>query len=106
MKTIWIEAIYSFRYTDQDFAEFTCPAPNGVLSEAVVLHHLMSALSFDQQCELSKVSIALRLNEEDTRHAAPWLFHQDSPLADGKLWLKQHEGDALIAIERAFEGVK
>ena len=74
----------------QALSRFSVPVEQGELSEAVVLFSLLSELSAAERQKLIKVSICLALGEEEATAVAPWLTTPDSPLFNGKLWLKQH----------------
>ena len=99
-----VEAIYTFdrdmpgmdvdtglaHLGDQSMAHFTVPVVDGELSEAAVLFALLQQLSAHERQRLIKVSLCFAMGGETGKALAPWVNHQDSPLFNGKLWLKQH----------------
>jgi len=88
-----IEVIYTFDDDrDQGFEHIHVAAYNGELSEAAVLHAILSPLAIDELQALNKVSLCLMniRSHEQALALAPWLYCKDSPLCNGKLWLKQH----------------
>ena len=103
-ETVPVEAIFTFDkpmpaadietgeacLSTQTMAHFTVPVEKGEISEAAVLFALLSELSANERQHLCKVSLAFGLTEEEGKTLAPWLDVTDSPLFNGKLWLKQH----------------
>lgn len=62
----------------------------GQATEADVLFAVLSELSATERALLAKVSLCLMCcTESEAKTIAPWLWHKDSPLYDGKLWLRQ-----------------
>lgn len=78
--------------TTQDLRVFTVFLNgDGEITEAETLFSLLSELSTAERAHLAKVSLCLMgTSESDARQLAPWLWCKDSPLANGKLWLRQH----------------
>jgi len=103
--TTTFEVIYSFQervptqdcdsgealLANQTFALIELdPDKDGRISEASVLFALLSQLNTRERQLLCKVSIAVRLPEKEALQQVGWLWHEDSPLFEGKLWLNQH----------------
>jgi hypothetical protein len=78
----------------------------GSVQEAEVLHCLLTELTAAERDLLAKVSLCLLEPEaEDCAEAAaaakrlcPWLWEKDSPLFEGKLWLRQHQARSQVAV--------
>ena len=101
---VHVEALYTFdrdmpgmdvdtglaQLGDQIMVPFTVPVVDGELSEAAVLFALLKHLSAHERQRLLKVSLCFVMGGEAGKALAPWVHHQDSPLFNGKLWLKQH----------------
>lgn len=90
--TLTVEAIYSFTDSDQLFQQLEVPLTDAGVSEAALLRAALDWLPAELDSDLAKVSFCLFgiESEEHARNVAPWIFCSDSPLFNGKLWLKQH----------------
>lgn len=76
----------------QTFALVQVPFEGTEVPEAEVLLQLLAVLSSAQRAQLAKVSICLRETADiKATTATPWLWNQNSPLYEGKIWLMQHK---------------
>ena len=87
-----IEVIYTFDDIEQQIDSLWIDLDDTpVLTEARVLRALLEQLSETELDQLCKCSICVQLPEDaDVKTVAPWIFDKDSPLFNGKLWLKQY----------------
>jgi hypothetical protein len=86
-----IEVIATFD-EGQEFLYIKVPIINGYLSEPAVMAAAFAEIPAEQLPSLCKLSLQLFNipSEAAAKELAPWIFCKDSPLHQGKLWLKQH----------------
>lgn len=91
-QVITADLILTYTDRDQEFALIQLPlSDEGAIDEATVLFEILSAVSPQARAFLCKVSLCLHApSDAKPGVVAPWLYCKDSPLYDGKLWLKQH----------------
>jgi hypothetical protein len=89
---ITAEVILTYTDRDQDFVYIQLPLTDeGAIDEATVLLEILSSVDPQARAFLCKASLCLRIpSDADIDVIAPWLHCKDSPLCNGKLWLKQH----------------
>lgn len=101
---VHFEAIYTFAadvpvvdaetgeplMSSQTFSLLQVPVVDGQVSEASVLFAVLSDINAVERAQLAKVSLAFYVNPGEGSALMPWLDHKDSPLYEGKLWLRQH----------------
>jgi hypothetical protein len=99
-----VEAIYTFERDqpqidietnkamlgNQSLSRFFVPVVDGEVSEAAVLFALLSDIDVHARQALCKVSLCFFGEMAMLDRAMPWLEEPDSPLYQGKLWLRQH----------------
>ena len=87
-----IEVIFSFDDLPQEFYNLDYNSQEqyvpGQITEAELMVDILGCLSAEERGQLCKVSICVQGDEP--LKFAPWLLCKDSPLYNGKLWLKQH----------------
>ena len=87
-----IEVIFSFDDLPQDCYTLEYISADqyvpGQVTEAEVMLDILGCLSVEERGQLCKVSICVQGDEP--LKFAPWLTCKNSPLYNGKLWLKQH----------------
>ena len=91
MNQATVEVIYSFDDLEQQIARLYFNLDDTpILTEARVLRKMLDQLANNEIDQLRKCSICIDIPvDADINTVAPWLFDKDSPLYNGKLWLKQ-----------------
>lgn len=90
--SVIIDVIATFDHAPQMFFRIEVTGTPTEISEASVLYAIFMEITENLLPQLRKLSLCLldMTSEEEARQIAPWLFCKDSPLYNGKLWLKQH----------------
>ena len=101
-RTYAVEAIYTFADDrDQEFFDLTVDSNDrGEICEGTMLLALLQPLNAKQLQQLCKISTCIAIDGEEAAAAgvAPFLFDKDSPLHNGKLWLKQFNPAVAIGV--------
>jgi hypothetical protein len=91
--TVAIDVIATFEHAPQMFFTVEVTGHPTEISEASVLYAIFMEITENLLPQLCKLSLCLMdvTSETEARQIAPWLFCKDSPLHNGKFWLKQHK---------------